>query len=322
MVIESLHAYRRSVGADCHTPRMRVSTPFSLQPGPEPWQTSWIARGELRDQRFEPPAGVTDVTFDRTRLTNVDFSGMRFSEFRVHGAAFEGCDFTGAAFDRLSLGDTCLRGSWDGARWPRSVFRGCVFRRTRFAPHTFFGNVRFEGCLFDRSRLRDQTSTAQAEFVDCVFLGRIREVNFWGRPYDDDQAALGRDRNDFTGNDFTGAELDGVAFHHIDLRAQRLPGPPRYALLDRVSERVEAVLPLVQRLPEERHREEADFSLESLAGNALERNDDQALVSALDMGRRLPPALREELFEALRRTPSDTSPGRAGPPRGPGPAGP
>ena len=287
---------------------MSVFERFTLQPGPEAWDPAWIARGELRGQRFELPAGVSSVTFDRAQLVDVDFSGTRFAQFTVHGSEFEECDFTDAVFEQLSMGTTCLRGPWDGVGWPQSVFRDCVFRRTRFASSTFFGNVRFERCTFDRSRLRDQTSTYEAEFVDCVFLGRVRNVNFWGRPTDR-QAALGRDRNDFTGNDFTGAELDYVALHHIDLQAQGWPGLPGYALLDRISARVEAVLPLVEQWQDADHRKLARFSLEFLADTALMQNDDQALVSPLDMGRKLPPALREELFEALRRTTSDTSPG-------------
>jgi uncharacterized protein YjbI with pentapeptide repeats len=184
---------------------------FSLQASPEEWQPAWIARGELRDQRFDLPAGVSGVTFDRARLVSMDFSGKRFTDFNVHAGQFEKCDFSNTVFEQLSTGLTCTRGPWDRAGWPQSVFRDCVFRRTRFAPLTFFGNVRFERCIFDRSRLRDQTSTFAAEFVDCVFLGRLRNLNFWGRPTDH-QAALGRDRNDFTGNDFTSAELDDVAF--------------------------------------------------------------------------------------------------------------
>ncbi|MEV4245265.1 pentapeptide repeat-containing protein [Streptosporangium canum] len=248
------------------------------------------------------------MTFDRARLVDVDFSGTRFAEFTVHGSEFEECDFSGVVFERLSMATTCRQGTWDGVGWPRSVFRDCVFRRTRFPPATFFGNVRFERCVFDRSRLRDQTHTFEAEFVDCVFLGRVRNVNFWGRPTDH-QAALGRDHNDFTGNDFTGAEVDSVAFQHIDLQAQHWPGLPGYALLDRISARVDAVLPLVERWPDAHHRKTARFNLEFLADTALARNDNQALVSVLDMGRKLPPALREELFEAFRHTSIDTTPG-------------
>ncbi|MBE3010955.1 pentapeptide repeat-containing protein [Microbispora sp. NEAU-D428] len=286
---------------------MSTSERFSLRPSAEEWRHAWIARGELRDQRFELPAGVSSVIFDRARLVNVDFSGTRFAEFIVESSEFEGCDFSGTAFDNLTMG-AGLRRRWRGDVWPQSVFRECVFRRTRFASLTSFGNVRFERCVFDRARLRQQTFTMEAEFVDCVFSGRLHDINFWGRPTRN-QAALGREHNAFTGNDFTAAELDYVAFKHIDLRAQRWPGPPGYALLDRVSARVTAVLPLVDAWPDAKHRKEARFSLEFLAGKAVEHNDDHAVVSPLDMGRRLPPALREELFEAFRGTSSNTSPG-------------
>ncbi|MFI6183962.1 pentapeptide repeat-containing protein [Nonomuraea sp. NPDC051191] len=280
---------------------------LSLHPSPEGWDPTCIARGEFRGQRFELPAGVSSVTFDQARLVDVDFSGTRFAEFTVHSSEFEECDFTDVVFERLSMATTCRQGTWDGVHWPQSVFRDCVFRRTRFPYSTFFGNVRFERCTFDRSRLRDQTHTFEAEFVDCVFRGRVQNVNFWGRPMQD-QTALGRERNDFSGNDLTGAELDYVAFHHIDLQAQRWPGLPGYALLDRISARVAAVLPLVEQWPDARQRNKARFSLEFLADTALAQNDDQALVSPLDMGRKLPPALREELFQAFRRTSSDTGP--------------
>ncbi|MEU6427061.1 hypothetical protein ABZ860_14300 [Microbispora sp. NPDC046973] len=286
---------------------MSTSERFSLRPSAEEWRHAWVARGELRDQRFELPPGVRSVIFDRARLVDVDFSGTRFADFSSHAGEFEGCDFSGAAFEHLSMGATAAEGTWDRVNWPQSVFRDCVFRRTRFAPLTFFGNVRFERCVFDGARLRQQTFTTGAEFVGCVFSGPLREINFWGRPTDE-QAALGRERNAFTGNDFTAAELDHVAFRHIDLRAQRWPGPPGYALLDRVTARVREVLPLLEAWPDEKHREEARFSLELLARKAVERNDDHAVVSALDMGR-LPPALREELFATLRGTSSSTSPG-------------
>ncbi|MEV4290610.1 hypothetical protein AB0K40_34315 [Nonomuraea bangladeshensis] len=271
-----------------------------------------MVRGELRDQRFPLPAGVTDVTFDGARLVNVDFTGTRFRFFVAFGSAFDGCDFSGSAFEQLVMGGACAAAQGkerDGATWPQTVFRDCVFRRTRFPALTAFGNVRFERCTFDRSRLRLQTNTGEAEFVDCVFIGRVREMNFWGLPHDHDRAALGRDRNAFTGNDFTAAELDGVSFRHIDLRAQRFPGLPGYALLDRIAERVSAVLPLVDGWPDDEHRQEARFALEFLADSAYAWNDDQALVSPARMGRRLPPALREELFAAFRHSSSDTSRG-------------
>ncbi|GAA3170634.1 hypothetical protein [Nonomuraea salmonea] len=289
-----------------------MNADFTVEPVQEGFLRTQIVRGEMRDQRFPLPAGPDNTVFDRMRLVDVDFSAMRFVCFLSRGSEFDGCDFSGTAFDQLLLG-----APGDGAVRPQSVFRGCVFRRTQFPTLTAFGNVRFEGCTFERSRLRLQTNTHEAEFVDCVFAGPIRGVNFWGRPYDFDQAALGRDHNDFSGNDFTAARLDDVAFHHIDVRAQRFSG---HALLDRFTERAKAVLPLIDRWPDAEHRDMARLTLEFLIADAPERIDDVALVSPADLGRKLPPALREELFAALRRTTSDTSRGRAAAPPGPDPA--
>ncbi|MEV4109907.1 pentapeptide repeat-containing protein [Nonomuraea sp. NPDC049695] len=289
---------------------MNTSEQFTFEPTNEEWRSARIARGQLRDQRFQLPTGVTDVIFDRARLVNVDFTETRFVGFNAYGSEFDGCDFSGVAFEQPLMGSTGtgIGGQkWDGATWPQTVYRDCTFRRTRFAERTYFGNVRFERCVFDGSRLREQTATFEAEFVDCVFLGRVRNMNFWGRPTEH-QDVLGREHNEFTGNDFTAAELDYVAFRHIDLRAQRFPGLPGYALLDRITERARSVLALADGWADERHRKEVHSALEFLADMAREWNDDQALVSPARMGRKLPPALREELFDAFRRTTSDTSP--------------
>ncbi|MBD3146802.1 hypothetical protein [Microbispora bryophytorum] len=50
---------------------MSRSERFSLRPSPEEWRRDWIARGELCDQRFELPPGVSSVIFDHARLVNV-----------------------------------------------------------------------------------------------------------------------------------------------------------------------------------------------------------------------------------------------------------
>ena len=178
------------------------------------------------------------------------------------------------------------------------MFRDCLFRRTRLASRTYFGNVRFERCVFDQARMHDHIHTFQAEFDDCTFLGRVRAVNFWGG-LREDQDLLGRDRNEFAGNDFTGAEVSWVAFNGIDLLAQRFPGPPDHALLDRVSVRAAAAAAIVDGWPDPAHRDEGRFDLEFLASNALERNGDRALLHRSELGRRLPPELRDQLFDAL-----------------------
>src|SRR3954468_21383225 len=110
---------------------MSTSEQFSLQASPDKRQPAWLARGALRERRFDLPAGVSNVTFDRALLVSVDFSGIHFASFSVHGSQFEGCDFSGTTFEQLSMGATRLRGWWNRVSWPQSVFRDCVFRRTR-----------------------------------------------------------------------------------------------------------------------------------------------------------------------------------------------
>jgi uncharacterized protein YjbI with pentapeptide repeats len=258
----------------------------------------WLARGEMNGGRFGVADGNLDVSFAHARMVDVDFSGLRFSHFLAHDSAFERCDFSRTAFDNALLGATGYGGQrWDELTWPATVYRECVFARTRLLPQTFWGNARFERCIFDGARLRDLTSTHEAQFVDCAFRGKIRDVNFWGSPTRH-TAALDRDRNAFTGNDFTGAELIGVAFKHIDLYAQRFPGMPGYAVLDRVDQRVTAALAAMNGWPDE-IKSDAERSLRFHVEMAIADNDGHALVSPDWVGRRLPPDARDQIFWLL-----------------------
>jgi uncharacterized protein YjbI with pentapeptide repeats len=263
-----------------------------------------LISGELRDVRFSLEDGDRRIVADRALVIGGDFSGLRFERFSAHSSVFENCDFSGAAFDQLSLGATLAEDGnwdreWDRARWPQTVYRNCVFRRTRLASQTYFGNARFEGCLFDGARLRD-FDIPQAEFVDCTFRGKLDSINFWGR-LREHKEALGRDRNAFSGNDFTGATLIWVRFGHIDLAGQRLPGLPDYALLDRFGSRVDAALAIIQGWPDGKIKQEAQFSLELRAEQAAEYNEDVALVSRAgpELGRKLPPEIRHQIFQLL-----------------------
>jgi uncharacterized protein YjbI with pentapeptide repeats len=259
----------------------------------------WLARGEMSGGRFEVADGILDVSFAHARMVDVDFSGLRFSTFLAHDSLFERCDFSRTAFDHASLGATGHGGRrWDEQTWPVTVYRECVFTRTRLLPQTFWGNARFERCVFDGARLRGFWATHEAQFVDCTFRGKIQDVNLWGTPTGH-TSALGRDRNAFTGNDFTGAELIDVSFRHIDLYGQRFPGLPGYAVLDRVDQRVAAALAAMTDWPDEEIKTEAASSLGFGVDMAIAYNDGHALVSRDWVGRRLPPDARDQIFWLL-----------------------
>ncbi|MEU0154523.1 pentapeptide repeat-containing protein [Micromonospora fulviviridis] len=276
-----------------------MSGAFQIEAAQMGLRRYWLARGELNGGRFGVADGNLDVSFAHARIVDVDFSGLRFSSFLAHDSVFERCDFSRTAFDHVLFGATGYGGErWDELSWPETVFRECVFARTRMPPEAYFGNARFERCVFDGARLRDLTSTQEAQFVECAFRGKIQDVNFWGTPTEH-TTALGRDRNAFSGNDFTGAELLGVAFQHIDLDAQRFPGLPDYAVLDRVDQRVEAALAAMADWPDDETKNKAAWSLRFGADWAIKYNDGHALVSRDWVSRRLPPDVRDQIFWML-----------------------
>ncbi|GLY77065.1 pentapeptide repeat-containing protein [Actinoallomurus iriomotensis] len=258
----------------------------------------WLARGALNGGRFEVPDSDLDVSFARARMVDVDFSGLRLFRFAAHDSVFERCDFSQAAFDNVSFGATAADGRWDRGTWPATLYRECVFARTRIPPQAFFGNARFERCVFDGARLRDLIHTHTAQFVECRFRGKIQDANFWGRPTKH-TAALGRDRNAFTGNDFTGADLIDVGFRHIDLHAQRFPGLPDYAVLDRVDQRVKGALAAMADWPDGEVKTKAARSLRFQADWAIAYNNGHAVVSRNWVDRRLPPDVRDQIFWML-----------------------
>jgi len=178
----------------------------------------WRGLGEQEGGRFPLPGAQADVFLERVRLTGVDLSRLRFDSFWAYDSEFVRCDFTRAVFGRAGLAATTAEQRWDGRSWPVTAYRECDFTRTRLPPRAFLGNARFENCLFDSAFVRT-ASTQEAQFVGCTFRGRVK-ARFWGRP-DGHLDALGRDRNDFTGNDFTAADVTGVTFRDIDLGDQR-----------------------------------------------------------------------------------------------------
>jgi uncharacterized protein YjbI with pentapeptide repeats len=278
-----------------------MSQQFRLEPKQDGAMRWFVATGELRDARFVCPDEKPVVSFERARLVQVDISDWTFESFRSFNSVFERCDFSRVTFESVALGSTGPAGTqWNHVAWPQSVYRDCVFERTRFgSDNTFFGNARFERCLFDRAKLRKMVFTQEVEFVDCEFRGKVQEVNFWGRPKDRDMV-LGRDRNEFRGNDFTQAELVWVAFNDIDLRAQTFPGLPNYALLDRFDERAAAALAIIETWPDEGVKEKLRFNLEFLAEGAGRNDRRDRLISRTgpELGK-VPPDVRSRVFDLL-----------------------
>jgi hypothetical protein len=65
----------------------------------------------------------------------------------------------------------------------------------------------------------------------CIFNGTVPEED---RPW------VGRERNEFHGNDFSGADLIDVAFRTgIDLEQQRLPSGPDYLYIPDAADAIE-----------------------------------------------------------------------------------
>ncbi|WP_157244768.1 pentapeptide repeat-containing protein [Nonomuraea typhae] len=188
------------------------------------------------------------------------------------GCVLERCDFTRAGFDYLAVFN--------------SRFVDCVFRRTRITS-SMWHRARFERCLFDRSRLTGVGD--DVDFVDCVFTGRNKGLVFWG--------------DEVTGNDFTEADLAGVSFDGVDFHTQRMPDRPDHALIDRAAERARTAHQIVGTWPEERHRRIAEHALESLVHRS--REDGYALLVRSDLGYKLPPWRKQELFDALRGQAND-----------------
>ncbi|MFF5225834.1 hypothetical protein [Dactylosporangium sp. NPDC000521] len=176
-----------------------------------------------------------------------------------------------------------------------------MFRRTRFPlGNTYLGDVRFERCLFDNARIRE-LNTECAEFVECVFRGRV-----WHTVFNGATGAMagtpGRSRNEWRGNDFTDAELVDVDFRDIDLRAQRWPADgAEYALIDDVDSRAAAAVAAIQAAPDGTWPEPA-LAVQAIEFVCTGRPRDPngfVLVRRKELGHRLPPKVREQLWTLL-----------------------
>jgi uncharacterized protein YjbI with pentapeptide repeats len=261
----------------------------------------WVARGEQTGGVLTVPDDNLDVSFVGARLNGVDFSRLRFASFRAYDSVFDGCDFSRTWFNtQVVFGATGWHGTrWDEQSWPETVYRDCTFVRTKIPARAFFGNARFERCVFDHAGQRGwRFSIGPTQFVGCTWRGRIQNCIFEGH-VQEHETAVGRDRNEFSGNDFTGAELVDNVFRDIDLRTQIFSGPPEQALLDRFDERVAAVLADFPDRPDDRVWSDVVWWLDYRVKHAVELNDGYAVVSPTSLGPWIPADVGERLFHRL-----------------------
>jgi hypothetical protein len=157
------------------------------------------------------------LTFQGQVLAEGDFSARKLLGFFSIGCRFERCKF-----ERLRVEDAHF-----GAGETGSVYVECSFDGSRFRAPTP-GDARFERCTFRDVRLSHMLAFG-VEFVDCVFTGRAERCVFNGAIEGARRSRMGRDVNQFRGNDFSGMELRDVAFRTgIDLTQQQLPTGSAY----------------------------------------------------------------------------------------------
>lgn len=209
-----------------------------------------------------------------------DFSDRRLLKFHTMRSRFERCKF-----ERLRVEDATF-----GSGPTQSVYVECSFDGSRLrAPSP--GNARFERCTFRDVRLSGFFAF-QLEFVDCLFTGRAEKCVFNGAPLERRRRDVGREVNEFSGNDFSGMELRDVGFRTgVDLTKQRLPTGPPYVYLPHAEVEIARVRAVVSRWADDGARSDALALLRWLEGEA--KGDQEQLF--LQRPRRSDPTMTKVL---------------------------
>jgi hypothetical protein len=135
------------------------------------------------------------------------------------GSRLENCRFENAQIQDASF----------GAGREMSEYIECSFDGVRFDHGS--GLARFVRCSFKNIDFRNWLCFG-TEMIDCLFTGRMEGCIFNGTVMKGYQLFLGRERNEFYGNDFSGMAFMDVTFRTgIDLTKQRLPLDPGYLYL-------------------------------------------------------------------------------------------
>jgi hypothetical protein len=220
---------------------------------------------------------MTGVPADRLILDAVELEGADFSRRDLKYAGIvNGSRLTRCDFSRSKFTSGCL-----GAGYETSTFVECVFDRCTMKDLSP-GRATFVNCSFRDVKIRN-FFCHKAQFVDCTFTGRIRKAIFSAKPTATTRN-LGRDRNEYRGNDFSGVRLEDTAFRGgVDLDLQRLPEGPEYLIVRNAGEVLERAAEYIAAWPEEDLRKDALIKL-SVLGSDVEGGQRDLFVSREFLG--------------------------------------
>jgi uncharacterized protein YjbI with pentapeptide repeats len=230
------------------------------------------------------------VNVEHARLTDEDYSGRKLKQFCAVGCRFERCRFERMRVDNFV----------PGAGMELSEYAHCSFDSIRVS-RMGGGFARFVRCSFKNVEIRDW-HCYKTEFVDCIFTGHMEECIFNGTVPEKDRSWVGREKNEFRGNDFSGCELVDVAFRTgIDLSQQRLPTGPEYLYLPDAAVAIERARTSVQEWYDAALREAGMTFLISIESE-LQGGQRQLLLHADDYYGcdSLPREMVDGVFAALR----------------------
>lgn len=260
------------------------------------------------------------LTFEGQQVHEADLSGRRLVSLTTIGSVFERC-----RFERMRVESANL-----GAGVAVSEFVDCSFDGSRIR-RMGGGFMRFVRCSFRGVDLQDWDSM-YTELVDCTITGRLRSVQFWGKPLPptarnrfesharwceregreppsgEVQALFMREGNEFHGNDFSGAEMEKVYFRYgIDLDRQRLPVADDYLYLRDARVAIDGALELLaQQTLDNALRGKVDAFLREILGRNIDEGQGQLFIRAKNFQRRgvIPPDVAAAL-DLLRSAMAD-----------------
>jgi hypothetical protein len=222
-------------------------------------------------------------------LERMQLSDRRLVQFAAVGSRFLACTFEKLRVERASF----------GAGTQMSEYTDCKFDGSQFRSASA-GRARFVRCSFRDVTLADMFSFT-AEFIDCTFSGKLRGVVFNGTVPYEDQASLGRTRNEFRGNDFSEMDLFDVAFRTgIDLEQQRLPSGRDYVLVRESAAVLREVRAAVLNIEDSETRKDALVLVEVLELET-QGGQQQLLLNPASF-HLMPRKSVDAVFLALRRT--------------------